>query len=378
MIMRFKTRPSRYAVIGFAGISLVLAAACSSSSSRSGGPQAGQGVGAVPVVVAAALQKDVPVEIRTIGTVEAYSTVSVKAQVTGEITGIYFKEGQEVKKGDVLFTIDSKPYEIALSQAEAILEKDRAQLKDAEADAQRYQGLVAKDYVTQEQYEKILANRDILRASIKADEANMANARLQLERCTVHSPIDGRTGSFLIDRGNLIRATDSSPALVINQIVPIRVSFSVPEQDLPRIKEYMAKGELKTEAVFPGGGPILGTLTFIDNSVDRLTGTITLKATFANQDRSLWPGEFVNVVLTLTTEKNAIVVPSQAIQTGQTGQYVFVVKDDMSVEMRPIKIDRAVGEETVVAEGVKPGEKIVTDGQLQLVPGARAQIKPSR
>ena len=330
------------------------------------------------IVAAEAVQKDVPIQIKAIGEAEAYSTVAVKAQVTGEITAIYFQEGQDVKQGDILFTIDPQPYDIALKQAQALLEKDKAQLKEAEADAQRYKDLVAKEYVTREQNDKILSNRDVLAAAIKGDEANVANARLQLERCTVHSPIDGRTGSFLIYRGNLIRATDASPALVINQIAPIRVSFSVPEQDLPRIRDYKAKGELKTEAVVRAGEPVAGALTFIDNAIDRTTGTITLKGTFANQDRRLWPGQFVNVVLTLTTEKNALVVPSQAVQTGQSGLYLFVVKDDMTVEMRRPKVDRIVGGEAVIAEGVKPGEKVVTDGQLQLVPGARVQLKQTR
>jgi membrane fusion protein, multidrug efflux system len=375
--MRSREKNKKPAIIGLIGLSFLMSSACSSSSNNGGRPAAGGGP-AVLIVAAEAVQKDVPIQIKAIGEAEAYSTVAVKAQVTGEITAVYFQEGQDVKQGDLLFTIDPQPYDIALKQAQALLEKDTAQLKEAEADAQRYKDLVAKEYVTREQNDKILSNRDVFAAAIKADEANVANARLQLERCTVRSPIDGRTGSFLIYRGNLIRATDASPALVINQIAPIRVSFSVPEQDLPRISDYRTKGELKTEAIVGVGAPVAGALTFIDNAIDRTTGTIMLKGTFANQDRRLWPGQFVNVVLTLTTEKNAVVVPSQAVQTGQSGLYLFVVKDDMTVEMRRPKVDRIVGGEAVITDGVKPGEKVVTDGQLQLVPGARVQLKQTR
>lgn len=375
--MKSREKNKKPAIIGLIGLSFLMSSACSSPSNNGGRPAAGGGP-AVLIVAAEAVQKDVPIQIKAIGEAEAYSTVAVKAQVTGEITAVFFQEGQDVKQGDILFTIDPQPYDIALKQAQALLEKDKAQLKEAEADAQRYKDLVAKEYVTREQNDKILSNRDVLAASIKADEANMANARLQLERCTVRSPIDGRTGSFLIYRGNLIRATDASPVLVINQIAPIRVSFSVPEQDLPRIRDYRTKGELKTEAIVGVGAPVAGALTFIDNAIDRTTGTIMLKGTFTNQDRRLWPGQFVNVVLTLTTEKNAVVVPSQAVQTGQSGLYLFVVKDDMTVEMRRPKVDRVVGGEAVIADGVKPGEKVVTDGQLQLVPGARVQLKQTR
>jgi multidrug efflux system membrane fusion protein len=377
--MTIQQRDLRISFYVLIASSFLVAAACTSKAQNGARPAAGAGSPAVPVVVADVVRKDIPVQVRTIGRVEAYSTVAVKAQVTGEITAVLFREGQDVKQGDVLFMIDPQPYEIALRQAQAILDKDRAQMKEAEAEAARYKDLVAKEYVTREQYDKILSGRDVLAAAIKADEAGVANARLQLERCTVRSPIEGRTGGLLIYRGNLVRATDASPALVINQVVPIRVTFSVPERDLPRIKEFMGKGDLKAEALVESGGtPAAGILTFIDNAVDRTTGTITLKATFANADRSLWPGQFVNVVLTLTIEKDAVVVPSQAVQSGQSGLYLFVVKDDMTVDMRRPKIDRIVGGEAVVAEGVKPGEKVVTDGLLQLVPGARVQFKAAK
>jgi multidrug efflux system membrane fusion protein len=330
--------------------------------------------------VALAVQKDVPLEIASVGRVEAISTVSVKAQVGGEVTAVYFKEGQAVRKGNRLLTIDPRTFEIALKQAESLLEKDRALLQNARADVARYVGLVQKDYVTKEQYDTLVANRDVLIAAVKADEASVANGHLQLEYTNVRSPIDGRTGSLMIDPGNIIKANDVGPAVVIYQTTPIYVTFAVPEQHLPRIKEFMAKEPLKTEAIPTANGqpPVLGVLTFVDNAIDQATGTIILKATMDNRDGALWPGQFLNVRLTLTTEKGVIVAPSQAVQTGQAGQYVYVVKDDMTVELRPVKVGRAYGEESVIAEGLKPGDRVVTDGQLRLAPGARVEIKAGR
>jgi multidrug efflux system membrane fusion protein len=374
--MMMLKKNSAIRLLGTLAMALLIFEACSSSKEKSGQ----RSFSANPVTVTLAAQKDMPFLIRSVGQVQAYSTVSVKAQVGGEITGVYFKEGQNVKKGDILLTIDRRPCEIALRQAESVLEKDRALLKNAEADVKRYDELVQKDYVTKEQYDSLIANRDVLVASIKADEANIANAKLQLDYCTIVSPIDGRTGSVLIYPGNIIKANDTNPAVVILQIIPIYVAFSVPEQYLPRIKEFMSKGQLKTDA-FPSsedGASIPGVLSFVDNAIDPATGTIMLKSTFSNQDRALWPGQFLNVSLTLTIEKNVTVVPSQAVQTSQTGQYIFVIKEDMTAEMRPVKVDRAVGGETIVAEGVKPGEKVVTDGQLRLIPGARVDIRQGK
>lgn len=355
---------------------LIGTAACSPSGNKT----AGRAMPGSPVAVASAEQKDVPLEISSVGRVEAISTVSVKAQVGGEVRTVYFKEGQTVRKGDRLFAIDPRPFEIALRQAESLLEKDRALLKNAEADVARYADLVQKDYVTKEQYDALIANRDVLAAAIKADEANVSNARLELEYTDVRSPIDGRTGSLFIDPGNIIKANDTTAAVVIEQMSPIYVTFSVPEQNLPRIKEFMAETPLKTEAVPAGDGqaPVSGVLTFIDNAIDPSTGTITLKATFDNPGGTLWPGQFLNVRLLLTTERAVTVVPSQAVQTGQTGQYVFVVKDDLTAEMRPVEVSRAYGEETIIAKGLKPGERVVTDGQLRLAPGAKVEIKAGR
>ena len=332
----------------------------------------------IPVTVSIAIQKTVPVELRAIGNVQAYSTVTVKSKVGGELVGVHFKEGQDVKKGAPLFTIDPRPYEAALKQAEANLGRDLAQAKHAREDARRYESLIQKGVVPQQQYDKFRTDADALEATVLADRAAVENARIQLGYCSIHSPIDGRTGSLIVQQGNHIKAEDIN-LVVINQIVPIDVAFSVPEQFLSEIKKYMALGKLQVEALVPMDDerPERGVITFIDNAVDTNTGTIRLKGTFANREKKLWPGQFVNVVLTLTTEPNAIVVPSQAIETGQEGQYIFVVKEDLSVESRPVVAGRSMNNETVVKKGLNPNEKVVTDGQLRLYPRARVEIKTS-
>jgi multidrug efflux system membrane fusion protein len=283
-----------------------------------------------------------------------------------------------VRKGDLLFTIDPRPYEAALKQAEANLQKDLAQTKHAQEDARRYEFLIQKGVVARQQYDKFRTEAEALEAAVLADRAAVENAKIQLGYCSIHSPIDGRTGSLMVKQGNIIKADDVN-LIVIHQIVPIDVAFSVPEQNLQEIKKYMALGKLQVDALVPSNNerPEKGTVTFVDNAVDTSTGTIRLKGTFANRERKLWPGQFVNVVLTLTREPNAIVVPSQAIQTGQQGQYVFVVNEDLTVEPRPVVVGRFVSNETVVQKGLLAGEKVVTDGQLRLYPGARVEIKTS-
>jgi multidrug efflux system membrane fusion protein len=330
-----------------------------------------------PVTVAEARKKDVPLDLAAVGRVEAIVTVGVKALVGGEVTHVYFKEGQNVRQNDVLFVIDPRPFEIALAQAQAQLERDRAQLRNAETDLARYGELVRKDYVTKEQYDALVANRDVLAATVKSDEAGVANARLNLGYATVRSPIEGRTGSLFVDEGNVIQANSATPALLIEQMSPIYVAFSVPEANVERIRAFKAAGPLKTEALpqSPGAAPAAGVLTFIDNAVDETTGTIALKATFENADRALWPGQFLNVRLILTVEKGVVVVPSQAVETGQTGEYVYVIKEDLTAEMRPVKVARTSGGESVIASGLQAGERVVTDGQLRLTPGAKVEIK---
>ncbi len=350
---------------------LAFFAACSSNSKAK---QTMQRI--VPVKIEDVRKQNVPVQINAIGNVTAYNTVSIKALVGGEVTDVHFKEGQEVKKGDLLFQIDPRPYDAALKQAEAQLARDQAQAKNAEEQAKRYQILVQKDYVSKDQYDQLRSNADALAAAVQADKANVDNSRLQLAYCTITSPIDGRVGSVLINKGNVVKANDLA-MVTINKITPIYVSFSIPEQHLAVIKKYMALGTLQVEAVIPGDEkrPAQGVLTFINNAVDATTGTIQLKGTFANKDRRLWPGQFVNVVLTLTTVRNAVVMPSAALQTGQQGQYVFVVQPDSTVDSRPVTIARTFGDLAVVAEGVVPGEKVVTDGQLNLIPGVHVEEK---
>jgi multidrug efflux system membrane fusion protein len=330
----------------------------------------------VPVKIGDVMQQNVPVQINAIGNVEAYNTVSVKAQVGGEVTDVHFKEGQDVKQGDLLFQIDPRPYNAALKQAEAQLARDMAQAKNAEEQAKRYEILVQKDYVAKDQYDQLRANADALSATVQADQANVENSRLQLAYCTIRSPIDGRVGSVLINRGNVVKANDLV-MVTINKIKPIYVTFSIPEQNLSDIKKYMSSGKLKVEAIIPGdeNRPAHGNLTFINNAVDTSTGTIQLKGTFENRDHRLWPGQFVNVVLTIATQRNAIVVPTAALQTGQQGQYVFVVKPDSTVESRPVDVARSFGDLSIVTHGVHAGEKVVTDGQLQLIPGTAVEIK---
>ena len=355
---------------------VIFSSACSNDKSRK--PVSAP----IPVTVSTAIQKMVPVQLRIIGNVQAYSTVAVKSLVGGELVGVNFTEGQDVKKGDLLFTIDSQPFEAALKQAEANLQKDLAQAKNAQEDARRYEFLIQKNVVARQQYDKFRTDADALEATVLADRAAVENARIQLGYCSIRSPIDGRTGIINIKRGNIIAAVTQPNAIdlvTINQIIPIYVIFYVPEQNLPEIKKYMAGGSLKVEASPPNdtSGGEQGVLTFIDNTVDKTTGTILLKGTFANREKKLWPGQFVNVVLTLTTEPNAIVVPSQAIQTGQEGQYIFVVKGDLTVESRPVVAGRSVKNETSVQKGLQVDEKVVTDGQLRLYPGAKVEIKTS-
>lgn len=331
----------------------------------------------VPVSAAKAVRKTVPVQIRVIGNVEAYNTVSIKAQINGMLDVVHFREGQDVKKGQLLFTIDRRPFVAALNQAKAALARDAAQERYAREQARRYGELIKDGIVTQDQFEQYRANADALAESVHADRAAVDNAAVQLSYCTIHSPIDGRTGNLMVQRGNLVKANDVPVLVTINQINPIYVTFSVPENQLADIKKFMGSGSLKVVAFIPNdNGPAeQGTLSFLDNAVDTATGTIKIKGTFANTGRRLWPGQFVNVVLTLTSIPNAVVVPAQAVQTGQSGQFVFVVKPDMTVESRPVATGQTLDAEVVVSKGVKQGETVVTDGQLSLVPGSRVKLK---
>ena len=420
-------------VVSTALIALLLAAAaCSKEGSE---PKAAPRPQVVPVAVAPVEQKSVALLVQAIGTVEARAVVSVRAQVGGELLRIHFKEGQDVKRGEVLFTIDPRPLEAALAQAQANLARDRglvqqaratlerdqarvvqaraalardqAQARNAESDAKRYEELWNRQLIAQEQYFQFRTNAEALSATVRADEADIRSAeqtvraseaairaaeqtaqadeaavdsaKIQLGFTTIRAPIDGRTGSLQLHEGNVVRAggTTDSTLLVINQIQPVYVSFTVPQQQLAAIKRYMGEGPLEVRA-YPAGDPqpLRGTVTFVDNAVDQTTGTIRLKGTFANEDRRLWPGQFANVELTLTVEPDALVVPAAAVQSGQQGsQFVFVVKPDSTVDARRVTVKRVQGSEAIVAEGLKRGESVVVDGQPRLVAGAKVEVR---
>ena len=379
-----------------------LAVACSDRATAQKPPPAAP---AVPVMVAEAVQRPVPVQVATVGSVQAFTTVSVKSQVAGEIREVHFTEGADVKRGDLLFTIDPRPFEAAVRQAEAALgqrkaevaqaraniTRDTAQQEWAQVQERRYHALLEKELIAREQYEQIRTNASAMEATLRAvraaeenaraaeaaAQAAVDNAKLQLAYTRIQSPGDGRTGNLLVQRGNVIKANEDNPLVVITQVHPIYVSFSIPEQHLANIKRYQAAGSLKVEARVPNQTMSTGKLTFVNNTVDPNTGTIQLKATFANTDNALWPGQFVETTLTLATE-NAVVVPSQAIQAGQQGPFVFVVKPDLSVESRRVEPGRRLERETIVAKGLAAGERIVTDGQLRLVPGSKVEIKAAK
>lgn len=333
------------------------------------------GSGAVPVTVATVLRKNMPVQLEAVGNVDAYSTVSIRAQVGGVITKVHFTQGQDVNEGAPLFTIDPRPLEAALKQAQANLARDAAQLQNSREQVRRYAELLKKQYVSQEQYDQIRTNADALEATVAADNAAVENAKVQLSYCYIYAPVRGRTGSLLVNEGNLVRTNDATPLVVLNQVNPIYVTFSLPEGNLPEIKRRMANGKLKVLALIPNDRPEEGALTFVDNTVDMTTGTIKFKATFANTDRRLWPGQFVKVVVNLADQPDAVVIPFQAIQSGQDQQLVFVVKPDRTVDARPVIVSHTVSGEAVISKGLTPGEIVVTDGQFLLSPGARVEIK---
>lgn len=331
---------------------------------------------AVPVTVAKAVQKTVPINLTAIGTAEAFSTVSIKSQVNAILEEVHFKQGDFVTKGELLFTLDARPFQSAMAQAEANLARDQAQAELNQVQAARYEKLYAAGVAPKEQYDQMRANADAQMALVHADQAAVQSAKLQVQYCTIYSPTDGRTGALQVYPGNVVKENDVPILVVINQISPIFVDFSVPEQYLGIVKKYMSGGRLQIEAT-PYGETAseVGYLTFVDNNVDNTTGTIKLKGTFPNEDHRLWPGQFSTVSLRLAEEEKAIVVPAQAVQTGQSGDFIFVVKSDDTVESRPVKVARQLGGETVIASGVAPGETVVTDGQLRLIPGIKVQVK---
>lgn len=354
-----------FAVLTFGG--------CSDTANNKAKAEAGPKKRAVPVLIGTSETRTVPVEIQAIGTVEPFATVEVKSQITGTLQRINFKEGDDVKKGEILFVLDPRPFTAMLNQAQGALIRDRAQLDLARKELERYTGAVKKGYVSTEQAEQAETKVATLAATIKADEAAVENARLQLEYCTIYAPIDGRTGELPVAEGNLIKANADTAMVTINQVSPIKVSFTVPGKHFGEIRKYRDDGSLQVSLAGPGGAPLTGTFAFLDNTIDQTTGTLRLKADFANTDKTLWPGQFVDVRLALTTRPDVTVVPTQAVQLGQNGPHIFVVGDDFTVEDRPVTTGVNIDGKTVVESGLGPGEKVVTAGQLQLVNGSKVE-----
>jgi len=336
-----------------------------------GGKTSGGGPPPVPVVVGDVKRMAVPLEIAAIGHVEPYSTVSVKPRVGGEVQKVGFREGDDVASGALLFVIDPRPFEAALSEARANLARDRARLREAEQTFKRYEDLIKKEYITQEQFDQARANEEALRATTQGDEAAVENSQLNLEYCRITAPVPGRTGGLLVHAGNIVKANDDKPLVVINQVEPVYVSFAVPEKDFTEVKRRSAGARLAVVATPQGGKTETGELTFLDNAVDATTGTIMLKGLFPNTDRALWPGQYVNVSLTLKVDDDALVAPLDAIQTGQSGTYVFLVKPDGTVDIRPVVVRRNWGAWALITSGLNSGDRVVTDGQLRLAPGAK-------
>lgn len=358
---------------------LVVLAACSGKGSGPEKAKERKAQPAVPVVEGRVGQKTIPEQVRAIGNTEAYATVAVKSRVDGEIVRIDFREGDTVRAGQPLFTIDPRPFQAQLDQVRANLARDAALLENARTQERRYQDLLERHFVSKEMFSQFRTNAATAAAVVQADEAALRSAQLQLSYSSIHSPIDGATGYLRIQAGNLVKANDAAPLVVINQVSPIYVTFSVPEQHFARIRKLMAEGPLAVEAVpSRSAGPAeKGRLTFLDNAVDMTTGTIRLKGAFANKSRILWPGQFADVTLTLGEQPDALVVPSQAVQTGPEGQYVYVIRQDLTAEQRRVAVDRTMGGETVIRSGLEAGERIVIDGQFRLSPGAKVNPKPA-
>ncbi len=331
---------------------------------------------AIPVLAGTAETRNVPVYVEGLGSVQAYNTVAVKTRVDGQITKVFFREGQEVKAGDSLFQIDPRPFENALQQAQATKEKDEAQLHSAQLDLERTAKLLTQSFQTQQAYDQQKATVGQLQASIKADEAQIATAQLNLDYALVRAPIDGRTGARQVDVGNLVQTTQNANLVTITQMRPIFVSFTVPATQLDAIRRNQAKGALKVVAYAQDDKTELaqGELTLIDNQVDPATGTVHLKSQFDNAGEPLWPGEFVSARLVLATRENAVTVPEAAVMRGPNGAYVYVLKDDDTAERRTVEVAATQEGLAVVSKGLEAGERIVTEGQYRLTDGAKAKV----
>jgi multidrug efflux system membrane fusion protein len=349
------------------GPAVVLVASCSAEGGGAGAPPA------VVVTTATVVTKPMAVEARAVGNVEASSSVAVRAQVSGELLKVGFTEGQDVRTGQTLFTLNPRQFEVAVQQAEAALARSEAQARGTAAQVDRSTELLKRELVSRAEHMQVSTQLAVNRAQIEADRAALENAKLQLQYTTIVAPVSGRTGALLVHPGALVRANDAAPLVMINQVTPAYVSFAVPARLLPQLRRDQAPGALSVLAAPAGSADeaVTGSLSFVDNAVDQATDTIRLKATFPNRDRRLWPGAFVDVTLQLSVEPNAIVVPNAAVQASQQGQYVYVIKPDSTAEVRPVTVAWQAGNDVVIRTGLVPGETVVTDGQLRLTPGIR-------
>jgi multidrug efflux system membrane fusion protein len=327
--------------------------------------------------VASVEQRDIPVQLRAIGNVEAYQTVQIRSQVNGQIQKIFFREGEDVRKDQLLFQLDKRPFQADLGKAIGQMKRDQAQAENSRVQAERYSSLEKAGVASPEQADQVRAQAKADASAVEADKAAVDSARVQLQYTDITAPIDARAGALLINLGNLVKANDTPYLVQLNQVTPIYVTFSVPEVNLALVRRYFASSQLRVLA-YPKGesvSPAVGRLTFIDNGVDTTTGTFKLKGTFQNKDRRLWPGEFVDVALELSTQKNAIVVPTKAIQSGQQGEYVYVVRADSTAESRPIKTAGAYQNLTLVSDGLKAGEHVIVNGQLRVAPNGKVLVQ---
>jgi multidrug efflux system membrane fusion protein len=360
------------ALLAGAGIAYQSLAPSSARSETASGPSA------APVVVAAATRAAMPIRLDAVGTAQAIASVAIKSRIDGQITEVKVHDGQYVKAGDVLFLLDSRASEAQVGQMEAQLARDQAQLVNARRDVDRYAPLVAKDFVSHQQYDTATTTVRALEASVKADQATLENARVVLTYYTITAAMDGRIGTIGLKAGNNVKANDV-PLLILNQIKPVWVAFSLAQSDFPALRAAMAKGDVEVDAAPPGdpAPPEKGRVEFFENAIDATTGTIAMKAVFDNPQERLWPGEFVNVSVMLGMEQDVLVVPQAAVQVGQNNTYVFVVKDDDTVELRPVRLSRNLDGKSVIASGIEAGERVVTDGQLRLSNGTRVETRPA-
>ncbi|OGV67628.1 MAG: hypothetical protein A3K19_14600 [Lentisphaerae bacterium RIFOXYB12_FULL_65_16] len=378
--VRLSLWPGHVRTVCAAGLCLSLAGlfggGCLPKKGAAGAGSARPPAKPVPVTVGTVVQKTMPKRIVTFGTVEAYATVWIKPMIAGQLQRVHIEPGQRVKKGDPLFSLDPKPFAATINQYEALLLRDQVQADEAQRQLGIANALLEKGVATDDEVKQARSRLDALQASITADKATIERAKIDRDYCTIDAPIDGRAGDLPIREGSVVKANETT-MLVLAQTIPVYVTFAVPQVSLPEIRAGMAARKLPVTVLTPGDSSFseTGELSFIDNTVDETTGTIRLKATFANTDERLWPGQYVDLVLTLSEDPNAVVAPAQAIQTGQQGSYAFVVGQDQTASLRPVTIARTAGDEIIVASGLAPGETVVTDGQLRLIPGGKVDVR---